>query len=417
MPATSSRPTLVLFFTLVVGAATSCFAAKADIRPPTWVGTWASAQWLAEGDKVLPVELKHNVTLRQIVRVSIGGDTLRLHVSNALGKEPLHIQAVHVARPLSLPSSKIDPTTNRRVTFRQQSQITIPAGAELTSDEIALEIEPLSHLSITMQLPTVPEHQTSHVASHTTSYAATDTVPTSPELPSAQAVDHWYFLSGVDVLSRNGFAIVALGDSITDGTGSTKNGNDRWTDVLAERLQRSSKHRHIGVLNAGIGGNRVLLDGNGPNALARFDRDVLARSNVRYLIVLEGINDLGTLTRAAPVPEEQHESLVRQMTTIYGEFIDKARTHGIKVYGGTLLPFIGFEYYHPNERNELDRERVNAWIRTRGHFDAVIDFDRVAADPDNPQRLNPEYDSGDHIHPSPAGYRALGNAIPLELFQ
>ena len=410
----SSRSVLLLAFTLLFGAASSCFAAEPNSH---WVGTWGSAQWLAEGDKVLPPDLKHNVTLRQIVRVSIGGDTFRLHVSNALGKEPLHIQAVHVARPVSLPSSKIDLTTNRRVTFRKESQITIPAGAELTSDPIALALEPLSSLAITMQLPSVPEHQTTHVASHTTSYIAIDTVPTAPELPTAHGVDHWYFLSGIDVLSRNGYAIVAIGDSITDGSGSTKNANNRWTDILAERLQRSPKHRHIGVLNAGIGGNRVLLDGNGPNGLARFDRDVLARSKVRYVIVLEGINDLGTLTRLSPASDEQHEALVRQLSVVYGEFADKARTHGIKVIGGTLLPFMGFEHYRPDERNELDRQRVNAWIRTSDHFDAVIDFDRVAGDPEDPQRLNPAYDSGDHIHPSPAGYRALGEAIPLDLFE
>lgn len=411
---TAQRFAIALILTLFLSTTTSAFAAGGDLA---WVGTWGSAQWLAEGENVLPVPQGTNATLRQIVRVSIGGETLRLRVSNALGSEPLRIRAVHVARPLALPSSKIDLTTNRQVTFSEQSQITIPAGAELTSDPIAFTLQPLSSLAVTMQVDAVPEKQTTHVASHTTSYVATDTVPTAPELSDAHAVDHWYFLSGVDVLSRDGFAIVALGDSITDGSGSTKNANNRWTDVLAERLQRSPKHRHIGVLNAGIGGNRVLLDGNGPSALARFDRDVLSRSNVRYLIVLEGINDLGTLTLSGAVSDEQHEELVRQLAVAYSEIIQRARTHGIKVIGGTLLPFMGFERYHPDERNDLDRQRANAWIRTPGHFDAVIDFDRIAAGPDDPQRLHPAYDSGDHIHPSPAGYRALGEAIPLELFK
>jgi lysophospholipase L1-like esterase len=286
----------------------------------------------------------------------------------------------------------------------------------MTSDAVGMGVKALSSLAITMQIEAVPARQTGHVASHATSYIAANAMVDAAELPGARTFEHWYFISGVDVSAPGGFTVVALGDSITDGSGSTTNANNRWPDVLAERLQQSQAHRKIGVINAGIGGNRLLLDGNGPNALARFDRDVLSRSSVRYLILLEGINDLGTLTREAPVSEAKHGELVERMIGAYREMIERARTHGITVIGATLTPFVGFEFYHPDARNEADRQAVNAWIRTPGHFDAVIDLDKVTADPDRPERLLPQYDSGDHIHPSPAGYRAIGESIRLDLF-
>jgi lysophospholipase L1-like esterase len=196
-------------------------------------------------------------------------------------------------------------------------------------------------------------------------------------------MDHWYQVSGVDVLAPAGAAaIVALGDSITDGHASTTNGNDRWTDVLAERLGTPASTRSIGVLNEGIGGNHLLTDGLGPNALARMDRDVLAQGGVRWLILFEGVNDLGDLTRNGAVSPAEHSALVGRILSAY----------------------------------ESDRQAINVWVRAQGHFDAVIDFDQVVRDPQQPDRLLPAYDCGDHLHPNPAGYRALGDAIPLGLF-
>jgi len=403
---------------LLCGLATATSAANGPTeKPERWVGAWASAQVLAEADKALPGDMSQNVTLRQIVRLSLGGSALRVRVSNVYGTEPLRVSALHVARPLSLPSSRIDVETDRAVTFDARTDVIIPAGAELTSDPVDVTVESLSSLAVTMQLERVPVQQTTHIASHTTSYVSIDDKANAPKLKSARSVDHWFFLSAVDVRTAEGSAIVALGDSITDGSGSTKNANNRWVDVLAERLQRSAAHRHIGVLNAGIGGNCLVRSCNGPNALARFDRDVLARSGVGYLIVLEGINDLGTLTRDGAVPDSEHQDLVRRMIQAYREIVQRARTQGIKVIAGTLLPFKGFEVYRPNEINELDRQLINAWIRTPGNFDAVIDFDKLASDPERPGWLLAEYDSGDHIHPSPDGYRAMGEAIALELFE
>jgi lysophospholipase L1-like esterase len=237
-------------------------------------------------------------------------------------------------------------------------------------------------------------------------------------LPDALKVEHWYQISGVDVVGpEKAAAVVTLGDSITDGHGATTNGNDRWPDVLAARMQADKSTRANGVLNEGIGGNRLLLDGLGPNALARFDRDVLAQTAVRAVIVLEGINDLGTLTRDHDVSAEEHAGLVLRIEAAYAQMIERAHAHGVRVIGATILPYAGSGYYHPGPESEADREAINAWIRGPGHFDSVVDFDQVMRDPQHPDRLLPAYDSGDHLHPGPAGYKAMGDAIPLALFR
>jgi lysophospholipase L1-like esterase len=230
-------------------------------------------------------------------------------------------------------------------------------------------------------------------------------------------VDHWYQISEIDVQTVPGAAtVVALGDSITDGHGATTNKNDRWTDVLAQRLQSKPETRNIGVSNQGIGGNHLLTDGLGPNALARFDRDVLAPAGVRWVIVFEGVNDLGGLTRSGEVAPAEHTALVNRVLAAYQQIIARAHAHGLRVYGATITPYVGSDYYHPGSLSERDRQTVNEWIRAAGHFDAVIDFDSVVRDPQHPERLLPAYDCGDHLHPSPAGYKVMGDSIPLALF-
>ena len=236
-------------------------------------------------------------------------------------------------------------------------------------------------------------------------------------LPGATTFAHWFLISGVDVRERaGGAAIVALGDSITDGHAAPDNTDTRWPDDLARRLHASPATRRLSVLNAGIGGNRLLLYGLGPDTLARFGRDVLAQTGVRYLILLEGVNDLGTATRVDSFSAAQHTVLVHQIIGAYQQIILRAHAHGITVIGATITPYGGFDYYHPQAASEADRQAINAWIRQPGHFDAVIDFDRVVRDPKHPDRMLPAYDSGDHLHPSPAGYRAMAAAIPLGLF-
>jgi lysophospholipase L1-like esterase len=391
----------------------------ASHRGEQWVSSWAAAQQIADPSNAAPAELLRGGTLRQIVHLSVGGSMIRLRVSNAFGTAPLHLVTVHVAHPVSPAASRIEPTSDVAVTFGEQADVLIPAGADYTSDPVNYRTAPLSDLAITMQIETPPERQTVHPGSRATSYLAAAIPVSAAEMPATtQSMEHWYFLSGVDVaVGSDAAAVVALGDSITDGHGATTNGNDRWPDILAHRLQHAGRTRTVAVLNAGIGGNRVLLDGTGPDALARFDRDVLAQNGVRYLIVLEGINDIGNLTRLTPATDAQHAQLVRDLIGGYQQVILRAHAHGIKVTGGTITPFIGSEFYHPDAANESDRTAVNAWIRAPGHFDAVVDFDKIIADPADRQRMRADYDCGDHLHPSPAGYHAMADAIPLALFQ
>jgi lysophospholipase L1-like esterase len=294
--------------------------------------------------------------------------------------------------------------------------VTIPAGAEYLSDAVAFPVAPLSNLAISIHFDQAPTGETGHPGSRATSYAAHGDMVSASSLPDAKTVEHWYQISGVDVAaSGDGGAVVTLGDSITDGHGATTNGNDRWPDVLAARMQADKSTRMMGVLNEGIGGNRLLLDGLGPNAVARFDRDVLAQTSVRAVIVLEGVNDLGTLTRDHDVSAEEHAALVGRIEGAYAQMIERAHAHGIRVIGATILPYIGSSYYHPGPESEADRQAINAWIRGAGHFDAVVDFDKLTRDPAHPDHLSPAFDSGDGLHPGPAGYKAMGDAIPLKL--
>ncbi len=417
-----------LAFLLLLIAFTTHLRAQAVVVKPSptpasnwngaWVGSWAASQQIPEANNALPLQSLNGATLRQIVHLSVGGSVIRLRVSNAFGTSPLHLVAVHVARPVSPAASRIDPASDRAVTFNEHADVLIPMGAEYTSDPLNYPVAALSNLAITMQIEAAPGQETGHPGSRATSYLSVGLPASVVELPSPHSIDHWYFLSGVDVAApANGSSIVAFGDSITDGHGATTNGNDRWTDELALRLQHTVDTTGVSVLNEGIGGNRLLADGLGPNALARFDRDALAQTGVRYLIVLEGINDIGTLTRTTDATEAQHAELVRRMIGAYEQIILRAHAHGIKVIGGTIMPFMGSTFYHPSESNESDRQVVNTWIRAAGHFDAVIDFDKIMADPSHPNHLRPDYDSGDHLHPSPAGYRAMADSIPLALFQ
>jgi lysophospholipase L1-like esterase len=382
-----------------------------------WVASWASSQQLVTPEDAFAPNDARDITLRQIVHVSIGGAELRVHLSNRFGTAPLHCSSVHIAQLASAGSPKINPDTDKALTFGGAADVTIPAGADYVSDPVKCALVPLSDLAITLHMDAAPAQETGHAGSRATSYWVHNDLVGAPDLPDAQKVEHWYFIAGVDVMATSqAAAIIVLGDSITDGHGSTTDANNRWPDVLAKRLQTAQATRRLAVLNEGIGGNRLLLDGIAQNALARFDEDVLAPAGVRYLIVLEGINDIGMLARGGEVSQAEHHALVAHILASYEQIIARAHAHGIEVIGATILPFVGSEFYHPGPDSEADRQEVNRWIRALGHFDAVIDFDKTMRDPEHPDRLFSAFDSGDHLHPSPEGYAAMGNAVPLSLF-
>ena len=400
---------LVLAFVVLFLCALDVHAGDSQWR---WVGSWATSQQLVEPNNALdPADLR-DATLRQVVHISIGGDEVRICLSNRFGATPLTVTGVHIARAVSPDSSKIVPSSDKVLTFSGSPDVTIPPHADYLSDAISFHADALSDLAITLHIDTAPGEQTGHPGSRATSYVSHGNVVSASELSDAKTVDHWYFIAGLDVMALSeSSAIVVLGDSITDGHGTTTNGNDRWTDVLARRLQAQPDTRSIAVLNQGIGGNHLLTDGLGPNALSRIDHDVIAQAGVRYLIVFEGINDVGLLARSANPAPKDHDTLFRRMTAAYEQIIARAHTSGIKVIGATLTPFVGSDYYHPGPANEADRQAINEWIRSPGHFDAVIDFDKVVRDPLHPDHLLPALDCGDHLHPSPVGYAAMGQSV------
>jgi len=401
----------------VVGLTFIGAPSHAQLKPQVWVASWGASQQIPEPQNAVATDDLRDATVRQVFHLSLGGPALRVHLSNAFGTEALHFTSVHIARPVSPSSSAIDPATDRALTFAGSSDVTVPPGTEFISDPLDYPVAALSNLAVTFHLDSPPATQTGHPGSRATSYLVHGDFVGAPNLLDAKNVDHWYQVSGIDVLApAGGASIVVLGDSITDGHGATTNGNDRWTDILAQRLQASANKRSIGVSNQGIGGNHLLTDGLGPNALARFDRDVLAPAGVRWVIVFEGVNDLGGLTRDGEVTPEQHSVRVKHIISAYEQIVQRAHAHGLRVFGATITPYVGSDYYHPGPLSEADRQAVNAWIRAVGHFDAVIDFDSVVRDPQHLDRLLPAFDCGDHLHPSPAGYRAMGEAVQLNLF-
>ncbi len=402
---------------LVLAIFASLASAGSNAKPQVWVASWGASQQIPEPQNAMAPDDLQDATMRQIFHLSVGGSALRVHLSNAFGTDPLRFTSVHIARPMSAVSSSIDAASDRALTFSGNSDANVPPGAELVSDPLDYPVSALSDLAVTFHLDGAPDRQTGHPGSRATSYFVHGDFPAAANLLDAKRIDHWYQVSEIDVLApAEAASVLVLGDSITDGHGATTNGNDRWTDVLAQRLQASPGTRSIGVSNQGIGGNHLLTDGLGPNALARFDRDVLAPAGVRWLIVFEGVNDLGGLARTAEVSPEEHNARVKQVISAYEQIVVRAHAHGLRVYGATITPYVGSDYYHPSAVSEADRQAVNAWIRDAGHFDSVIDFDKVVLDPQHPDHLLPANDCGDHLHPSPAGYRAMGEAVPLTLF-
>lgn len=394
------RTKKLLRFILLVLFAAGCQNCGAE-----WVGTWGTSPQLTEAHNSPPVPGLTANTLRQIVKVSIGGEKLRVRFSNAFGTSPVTLSAVHVA--LSDGGSAIETNSDQALSFQGQPSVTIPAGGSVLTDPFDFYLAPLSRLAVTIHFGDVSQDVTGHPGSRTTSYIQSGDAVSAVELPAAVTTQHWYILSGIDVqVDRPKGAVVALGDSITDGRGSGTDKNDRWPDELMLRLQADEQTAGIGVLNEGIGGNCVLHGGLGPTALSRFNRDVLSQCGARWLIILEGVNDIGGSRDAA---------VATNLIAAYSQMIQQTHAQHMLVYGATILPFGGSFYDSP--AHEAARQAVNNWIRNGGAFDAVIDFDAAMRDPQNPSHLVSVADSGDHLHPNETGYKMMAGAIDLKLFK
>lgn len=391
--------------------------ASGPSTPAQWAATWTAALTAPYGTETLPTGTLDNATLRETVHLSLGGSRIRLRLSNLFGEQPLVLRGVSIALPAgSKPNGSIAPASSKPVLFGGAPGVTIAPGQEVCSDALHDTVRAGAELVISLSVTSAPSTPTLHAGARATGFLLSGDHAAELTLPGATTNTRWYFLAGVDV-EASGVkpdAVVALGDSITDGHGATTDGNDRWTDDLFRRLQASPTTNAIAVVNEGIGGNCVLQVCIGPPATERFRRDVLDVPGAKTLIVMEGINDLGAMSRREPQPAAEHAALVQRIEAAFTQFVAEAHAHGIRTLGGTLTPWMGSEYYHPDAQAEADRIALNTWIRTSKSFDGVIDFDAAVRDRQHPDRMLPAYDSGDHLHPGPAGYQKMSDAVDLE---
>jgi lysophospholipase L1-like esterase len=387
-----------------------------------WVATWAASPSPASPD---PAQMRrrkmefNDQTVREIVHITLGGERFRIRISNAFGAQALAIGAAHLALRGQGPA--IAAGSDRPLTFGGRPAVSIPPGALVLSDPVDLTAPASADLAVSLYLaggPTIAS--TLHYSAQQTSYLAAGDTCAAPQMAGDSTVSSWPFLTGVDVMApKAGATIVTFGDSITDGSRSTADTNRRWPDILANRLLAARKN-HLAVVNAGIGGNRILHDGAGangpqygPSALARFERDALAQPGVEYIIVLEGVNDIGHPGGAAPMSEDVS---AQDMIAGLRQLIERAHERGRKIFGATIMPFTTMPLTAATSPKEEKRQAVNQWIRGRNDFDGVIDFDKTVRDPNQPIGFLAAYDSGDHLHPNDAGHKAMGEAVDLSLF-
>ena len=374
-----------------------------------WVGTWSTAPQLVEPHNMPPEPGLTENTLRQTVRVSIGGGVVRLRFSNAFSKSPVELKSVAIAQ--SLEGSSVDVSTQKTLKFNNNPGIIMAPGGEAFSDPVKFNLKPGSRLAVTIHFGKTSPDVTGHPGSRTTSFILSGNNISSSGFAGAVKTDHWYVIQGIDVQgNKNSKTIAVLGNSITDGRGSGTNKQNRWTDILSARLLENPDTKNTGVLNLGIGGNCVVRGGLGPTALERFDRDILSQSNVRWLIILEGINDIGSAKT-----QVEADKIAAELIAAYDEMINKAHAKGILVYGATMLPFAGSFYDTPYRQTA--RDAVNEWIRNSRRFDAVIDFDKIMRNPENVKTILTDMHDGDFLHPNQAGYRRMGENVNLGLFK
>lgn len=376
-----------------------------------WVTTWGCGPQLTEPSNLPPAPLA-NSTLRQFVHVTLGGTHLRARFSNAYGTNSVTMNSVHVALSAGAGSAGagvINPATDKALTFHGAPSITIPPGEVVLSDPFDYHLPALTNLAVSIYFGNISATTINgHPGSRTTFFILNGNTVSASSMVTSETNQHWYIITGIDVLADSSDAtVVTLGDSITDGRGSTTDGNDRWPDDLAQRLSTNAPTAGVAVDNMGIGGNGIFA-GLGPAAVVRFDRDVINQSGVRWLIVFEGVNDIGGAT------DSGSPAMATNIIAAYQQFIGKAHAHNLRAYGATITPFGGNSYF--TTAHEAARQTVNNWIRTSGAFDAVIDFDAIVRDPITLTNILAAYDSGDGLHLNPSGYHVMANAIDLSLF-
>lgn len=401
---------LLQLFTLILGCKTNQPLANSSekAKAENWVGSWACAPMLVEPNNMPPAPGLAENTLRQIIKVSIGGEHIRLRFSNLFSDQPTVLKKVSIANVLEAPA--IDKNTQKNLSFNGNQEVILNPDQEVFSDKLNFKLKPGQRLAITIYYGAASPKTTGHPGSRTTSYILSGDNINNDVFSDAVKTDHWYSIVGVDVVaSKKASNIVCLGNSITDGRGSGTNKQNRWTDILAARLAAYKATQNIGVLNLGIGGNCVVKGGLGPTAIERFDRDVLSQTGTKWLLILEGINDIGGIKRAEDAPVKAQEII-----DAYKIMIEKAHARDIKVYGCTILPFQKSFYDAPFKQEA--RDLVNAWIRNN-HFDAVIDFDKEMASETDSKTILSNMHDGDFLHPNELGYQRMGEVIDLNLFK
>ncbi|KAF9481099.1 SGNH hydrolase [Pholiota conissans] len=405
-------------------------AAIAAQHGPTtghWVDTWTSMPQLTEPANLPNPPFNqtglvfHNSTIRQTLHMSVGANQIRLRISNVFGGSDLPITAVTVALPVngSAGVSNIQKGTLKTVTFSGNASVQIPNGALVVSDTLDFPVKPQSMITVTIFTAQgqTTNSITSHPGSRTTSWFSFGNFVNAETMTDAslQSVAHWYFLSAVEAfVPQTTGALAIVGDSITDGRGSDTDKNNRWPDLVLAKMQKNPATQNIAVVNQAAGGNRILADGLGPNAFGRIERDVLAQSGIKFVMFFEGVNDIGTAAATTAAQQVVGDRLI----WAFKQMVTRLKTANLPVFAATITPFSGDPTIQPYSSpiREATRQRVNNFIRTSGIFDAVVDFDKIIADPANPSQLNPQYNSGDFLHPNVAGYQAIADAFPLSIF-